>query len=320
MCQRKVGRVICDCAIHVSLVAGRFPISQHASDARNVSRLTPIFSNLCRIAPSNYRRFYDEKSALGFAARKKAARWVAQEVSRTGLAMYVSQIWRYPVKSMGGEKLESSSLGPLGVVGDRLVHVEDASGRFITSRTHPRLLGHRATLDSSGEPRVDGLQWTDPSLLQQVEEIVGSGARLVRDDSPYRFDVLPLLVATDGAIAAFGHDGRRLRPNVIIGGVNGTSERSWPSQRLHIRNLCIGIRDLRTRCVMTTFDPDTLRQDRRVLREIVEKFGGKLALNCYLIRGGEIHVSDDVQLVENCEHEGLSGREAYLDRTSFRQQ
>ena len=54
-----------------------------------------------------------------------------------------------------------------------------------------------------------------------------------------------------------------------------------------------------------------------VLREIVEKFGGKLALNCYLIRSGEIHVSDDVQLVEHCEHEGLSGREAYLDGTSF---
>jgi len=116
--------------------------------------------------------------------------------------------------------------------------------------------------------------------LRKVEEIVGSGARLVRDDSPYRFDVLPLLVATDGAIAAFAHDGKRLRPNVIIDEVHGTSERSWPSQRLHIGNLCIGTRDLRTRCVMTTFDPDTLQKDRRVLREIVEKFGGKLALNC----------------------------------------
>lgn len=92
---------------------------------------------------------------------------------------------------MGGEKLESASLGPLGVVGDRLVHVEDASGRFFTSRTHPRLLGHCPTLDSSGEPRVVGVQWTDASLLRQAEEIVGSGSRLVRDDSPYRFDVLP---------------------------------------------------------------------------------------------------------------------------------
>ena len=97
--------------------------------------------------------------------------------------MYVSQIWRYPVKSMGGEKLESAFLGPLGVVGDRLVHVEDASGRFVTSRTHPRLLGHRANLDSSGEPWVDGLQWTNPSLLLQVEDQMKHGDGMKRDDS-----------------------------------------------------------------------------------------------------------------------------------------
>jgi hypothetical protein len=59
----------------------------------------------------------------------------------------------------------------------------------------------------------------------------------------------------------------------------------------------IGIEDLRTRCVMTTFDPDTLKQDRQVLRDIVQKFGGKLALNCYVIRGGEIRVGDPVELV-----------------------
>jgi len=225
--------------------------------------------------------------------------------------MYISQIWRYPVKSMSGEKLERASMGPLGIAGDRIVHVEDVSGRFITSRTHPRLLGHRATLDSSGEPRVDGLRWTDPQVLQRVVEIVGAGARLVHGDSAHRFDILPLLIATDGAIATFGHDGRRLRPNVIIGGVNGMAERSWPHQCLRIGDVRIGIRDLRTRCVMTTFDPDTLEQDRDVLREIIGKFGGKLALNCYVIQGGEIHVGDDVRLVENCEHEELSALETY---------
>jgi len=43
-----------------------------------------------------------------------------------------------------------------------------------------------------------------------------------------RFDVPPLLVATDGASAVFGHDPRRLRPNIVIGGVDGLSEREWP--------------------------------------------------------------------------------------------
>ena len=215
--------------------------------------------------------------------------------------MYISQIWRYPVKSMAGEKLEQASIGALGIAGDRVVHVEDARGSFITSRTHPRLLGHRASLDSSNEPRVDGLRWTDPHVLEMAEAIVGTGARLVRDDSAARFDILPLLIATDGAIAAFGHDGRRLRPNIIVGGVDGMAERSWPHHCLKIGNVRIGVVNLRTRCVMTTFDPDTLRQNRSVLRQIVRTFGGKLALNCHVIRGGEIHVGDEVHLVESCE-------------------
>ena len=215
--------------------------------------------------------------------------------------MYISQIWRYPVKSMAGEKLEQASIGALGIAGDRVVHVEDARGSFITSRTHPRLLGHRASLDSSNEPRVDGLRWTDPHVLEMAEAIVGTGARLVRDDSAARFDILPLLIATDGAIAAFGHDGRRLRPNIIVGGVEGMAERSWPHHCSKIGNVRIGVVDLRTRCVMTTFDPDTLRQNRSVLRQIVRTFGGKLALNCHVIRGGEIHVGDEIHLVESCE-------------------
>ncbi len=201
---------------------------------------------------------------------------------------------------MGGERLQTAALGPLGIEGDRIVHVEDALGRFVTSRKHPRLLGFHATLDSSSEPKVDNVLWTEPTVLRQIVDIVGSGARLVHDTSAHRFDVLSLLVATDGAIRDFGHDSRRLRPNIIIGGVEGLAERSWPGQVLRIGDVIIGVEDLRMRCVMTTFDPDTQQQDRGVLKEIVRKLDGKLALNCYVIQGGKISVGDGVQLVENC--------------------
>ena len=211
--------------------------------------------------------------------------------------MKVSEIWRYPVKSMAGERLETAHLTSLGIDGDRVVHVEDARGRFVTARTHPRLLGHRARLDPSGEPLVDGIPWIEPQVQRWVADIAGRGSLLARDDTAQRFDVLPLLVATDGAIAEFGHDSRRLRPNIIIGGVDGLAERSWPGGRLHIRNVILGLQDLRGRCVMTTFDPDTLQQDRQVLLDIVRKFGGELALNCFVVRGGEISVGDPVELV-----------------------
>lgn len=123
--------------------------------------------------------------------------------------MKLAQIWRYPVKSMAGERLKCARIGPLGIEGDRVVYVENARRHVITARTHHRLLGHHATLHESGEPLVGGLLWSDPKVRKDIVDIVGPGARLVHDESSIGFDVLPLLVATDGAIAAFGRDGRR---------------------------------------------------------------------------------------------------------------
>jgi len=209
--------------------------------------------------------------------------------------MHVTNIWRYPVKTMAGEELRRATLGPLGIEGDRIVHVEDRRGRVVTSRSHPRFLSHRGTLGGDGEPRVDGRPWTSPAVAADVEAIAGPGARLVRDESPERFDVLPLLVATDGAIAAFGHDYRRLRPNIVVGGVEGLAERSWPGGALRIADVTIGVAQLRLRCVMTSFDPDTLAQEKAITRGIYERFEGKLALDCFVIAGGEIAVGDAVE-------------------------
>ncbi len=211
--------------------------------------------------------------------------------------MKVTEIWRYPVKTMGGEKLQRVRMGPLGIDGDRVVHVEDTQGRVITSRSHPRFLGRKGTLSVDGAPLVDGQPWNSPEVAAEVVDIAGPGAKLVRYDGAERFDVLPLLVATDGAIAAFGHDHRRLRPNIVIGGVEGLTEREWPGGCLRIGKVLIGVQDLRLRCIMTSYDPDTLVQEKEITRGIYRRFDGKLALNCFVIEGGEIAVGDEVQLV-----------------------
>jgi uncharacterized protein YcbX len=210
--------------------------------------------------------------------------------------VYVAEIWRYPVKSMAGEPLERTYVDYTGIEGDRLVHAENAARALITARRHPRMLGHRGTLDAEGEPLVDGEPWSSPSAQSKIAAIGGPGARLVRNEGGMAFDILPLLVATDGAIAEFGHDRRRLRPNLIIGGVEGLAERDWPGQTLRIGEVQIGVRDLRARCVMTTYDPDTQEQNREVLREIVRRFEGKLALNCFVRWPGWIRVGDEVEL------------------------
>jgi len=209
----------------------------------------------------------------------------------------ITEIWRYPVKTMAGERLQRAGVGPLGIEGDRVVHVEDARGLVVTSRSHPRFLGHKGSLSADGAVMVDGRPWDGPEVAEEVVDIAGPGAKLVRFDGAERFDVLPLLVATDGAIAAFGHDYRRLRPNIVIGGVEGLTEGEWPGACLLIGSVLIGVQDLRLRCIMTSYDPDTLVQDKEITRSIYRRFGGKLALNCFVIEGGGIAVGNEVRLV-----------------------
>ena len=202
--------------------------------------------------------------------------------------MFVAQLWRYPVKSMGGESLQVADVRTGGIAGDRVVHAVDAHGRLVTARSHPALLAHRVALGPDGEPVVDGRPWESATV---------EGVRLVRAAGGHRFDILPLLVATDGAIAAFGRDGRRLRPNIVIGGVEGLAEREWEGRRLRIGNAVIQLEDLRERCIMTTFDPDTQEQDVEVLRSIRRDFGGRLALNAAVDVPGILRVGDPAELL-----------------------
>jgi uncharacterized protein YcbX len=211
--------------------------------------------------------------------------------------MHIAELWRYPVKSLAGERLASAELLPSGIVGDRLVQVYDARGRILTARTRPRLLGLRGTLGEDGEPLIDGRPWTAPESAAAVQAAAGEGARLVRYDGLERFDVLPLLVATDGAIERLGADRRRLRPNVVIAGVEGLAERDWPGRRLRLGETVIEVATVRRRCIMTTFDPDTLKQDLSVLRRINKEFGGRMALDCDVVQPGKLAVGDVVELL-----------------------
>ena len=210
--------------------------------------------------------------------------------------MQIQELWRYPVKSLAGEQLTEAQVTPAGIVGDRVVQVWQGPGRVVTSRTAPRLLALRGTWDpQSGEPLVDGRPWASEEAAAAVRRAAGPTARLRRFDGVERFDVLPLLVATDGAIALLGVDRRRLRPNVVISGVEGLAERGWPGRRLRLGEVEIEVRSVRQRCVMTTYDPDTQEQDPGVLRRIVDEFGGRIALDCGIVRGGMLRVGDPVE-------------------------
>jgi uncharacterized protein YcbX len=215
--------------------------------------------------------------------------------------MHVQELWRYPVKSMRGERLTEATLHESGMQGDRNIVVVSPSGdRVITARTHPGLLGLQASVSADGMTLIEGHPWDSPEALALTQKAAGQAVRLVdAGEHTERFDVLPLLVATDGAIRELGMDLRRLRPNVVIGGVDGQAERNWPGSTLRSGQVAIDVAQLRMRCVMTTFDPDTLQQDLGVLRKIVKQAGGKLALDCAVASPGVLREGDPVSLVLN---------------------
>jgi uncharacterized protein YcbX len=208
--------------------------------------------------------------------------------------MHVAELWRYPVKSMAGEALEEAWIGIDGIPGDRALYVVDGRDEIVSARTRPRLLGHRATIDADGDVRVDGRPWQSADVADAVRAAAGPDARLVRATGPERFDILPLLVATDGAIQAFARDARRLRPNLVIGGVDGLAERGWEWSMLAAGEAIIALADLRGRCIMTTWHPDTLEQDVDVLRDLNARFEGRFALNAWAGRPGPVAVGDVV--------------------------
>ena len=214
--------------------------------------------------------------------------------------MHVAELWRYPVKSMRGEQLESVEAAADGFEGDRLVHAREGSGRVVTSRYRPGLLGLNGTLGPDGEPLVDGERWTSAAVLAKVRAVTAPDVELIRFhglDHGQRFDVLPLTVLTDGMAQAVGVDHRRFRPNILIAGVEELAETRWPGSYLKIGQVLIGIRRRRSRCVMTTFDPDTLEQDPSVLKRVVSSFADSVALDCWVETPGHIAVGDGVELV-----------------------
>jgi uncharacterized protein len=214
--------------------------------------------------------------------------------------MHVSEIWRYPVKSLKGERLNETEITKFGIPGDRQIAViRTINGRFLTSRSRPKLLALQGSINANGVPTINGHPWDSAEALQLVREAAGEPVTLQKIPAPQAFDVLPLLVATDGAARYLNIDHRRLRPNILLADVPELEERNWPGRTIAIGDVRIYAEKLRDRCVMTTFDPDTQAQDPSVLLRIVRELDGSTALDSSVVTPGKIHVGDQAQIIEH---------------------
>lgn len=220
--------------------------------------------------------------------------------------MRVAGLWRYPIKSLAGEPLDVSDVTSGGISGDRVVHVRNARG-LLTGRVRHGLLTLPATTGPDGSPLVAGHPWDSPEAGGLVMERAGPDASLTPYAGPERFDVGNLLVATDGSVEEFGHDIRRLRPNILIDGVPAGAEEGWIGRAIAIGTVLIGVHSLRHRCVVTAIDPDSGEKDPTVHSYIHRRFDGQLCLNAWVIEAGTVRVGDEVRIVDSTSAPGRLG-------------
>ena len=107
----------------------------------------------------------------------------------------VAEIWRYPVKSMGGERLEQSAIATRGLHADRMWAVRDVElNTFTTGRRWPVLLqcSARFVEDPAGRPAGPGdvlevivtfpdggeMSSSDPAINERLSQLIGKPARL----------------------------------------------------------------------------------------------------------------------------------------------
>jgi uncharacterized protein YcbX len=100
------------------------------------------------------------------------------------LAVHVAALWRYPVKSMGGEQVDQVDVGPNGIAGDRAFALVDRADGHMVSAKNPRKWGEllqcqAAYLDGPDRPATitmpDGSQMRtdDPDIDERLTRFVG---------------------------------------------------------------------------------------------------------------------------------------------------
>jgi uncharacterized protein YcbX len=225
----------------------------------------------------------------------------------------VADLMRFPVKSLGGERLRRAFFGPFGLIGDRRHAVADREGQLLTARRVPAMLGYRAraTDRDTGEgaevetPAGRRLTCDDPALAAELSEVVGRAVSV--EHSPLgAFDAAPVHLVTDASVAAVDRwlesevDRRRFRPNLIVEHAERRpfAEDGWIGRRLAVGEaLVLEVVSPTERCAVTTIDPDTLERDTRVLAALARERENLFGVYARVERPGWVALGDPVTLL-----------------------
>jgi uncharacterized protein YcbX len=250
----------------------------------------------------------------------------------------VAELWRYPVKSLLGERLPTLSLIADGVDGDRMWGIRDQNdGRILTARREPRLLFAASRVGPRGLPLItlpDGQELaglgaaTDAALSAWLGRPVTLVAAAASDASSAEYfadatddtsqaiewtmpkgrfvDAFPVLVMTTaglrGAGAAYSAGAwevRRFRPNVLIDlDGQGWLEDAWADRCLRVREAQLLPRKRCIRCTMVTRAQPGLDRDVNIYKTLHRTHGGEAGMWTQVIQPGSIAEGDVVEVAE----------------------
>jgi uncharacterized protein YcbX len=214
------------------------------------------------------------------------------------------EVWRYPVKSMGGERLDACLITDRGLEGDRrwaLVDgVANRAGKLLSIRQDERLMTYQARLGDHGVEVVtpDGeLRRLDDQLVAALAEQTARPLTL-RDLAGANFDDSPVLVVNLASVAAFGLeagvpiDRRRFRANLYLDGLEPEEELRWLGRRIRAGDAELEVIKRCDRCVVITRDPDTTTASPELLRILTDTHETCMGLYCGVVRPGRVAVGD----------------------------
>jgi MOSC domain-containing protein len=221
-------------------------------------------------------------------------------------------LWRYPVKSMAAEALETAEVSWNGLAGDRrwaFIRDGQVGNGFpwLTIRERPDLGRHRPSFldadrpDSSATvvrlPSGPVLDVVDPALAATL----GAGVRVIRQNRGV-FDTMPLSLITTRSVAGLGGlvgaelAVERFRPNFLVEATGDSPfpEDGWVACVLRIGTLRMRVDKRDQRCVVITTDPVTGARDPAILRALAGERQSCLGVYGSTVEPGRVAVGDRV--------------------------
>jgi len=212
----------------------------------------------------------------------------------------VRELWRYPVKSFRGERLDEVALDARGVVGDRAYAVRDGNGKLGSGKTTRRFRLFKGLFDYEATTR-DGDVWVgdlrvgDPALEALLSERYGDALAVLPEETVPHFDAGAVHLLTTTSLAWVGEDVRRFRPNIVLEAEQ--REEDWLGRTLRIGECELLVRDRVERCAMVDFAQSELPYDADVLRFLARENEAMFGVYADVVTPGTIRVGDDASYV-----------------------